>query len=161
MKSINFKDQLIIFTTIILILTVVFFSLTTTLKSNEKKINMQIIQNRAYLEQIRILVNKLESLEQEPVAPLMKESLSSFIESVAKNYSIQDNLQLNVFPESKRGMERVQVRFEQLNLNQFIEMLYNLENQWPIILISKIIIGISPGDRKVRVSFQAQKQTEI
>ena len=88
----------------------------------------------------------------------MSQSLSSFVENIARSLQIQDNLQLNVLNNVEMGTEGVKVALDKLKLDNLFSMLYRLENHRPVIRTSHLSISISPGDRLVRASFQVHKQ---
>ena len=131
------------------------------LQKTELKLDKRLSEKQEQLNQIRILSGEWNSLKQQPSAPVMKQALSFFIENVASSFAIQDNLQLNVLPQLDEGREGVQVRLDQLKLNQLTEMLFKLENHWPTLMLSQMNISISPGNRLVRASFQVHKQLGI
>ena len=88
----------------------------------------------------------------------MTRSLSSFVENEARSIGIQDNLQLNELTNVNRGIEVIKVGLDSLNLDNLITMLYKLENHRPVLKISHLNISISPGERKIRASFNIKKQ---
>ena len=127
-------------------------------QKTEKQLSSRLEEKKLQLEQLQLLAREWEMLQQESSAPVMKQPLSSFIENVARSFAIQDNLQLNVLPQVEEETEGVQVRLDRLKLDQLMDMLYQLENNRPVLRLSQLNISISPGYRLVRASFQVRKQ---
>ena len=73
---------------------------------------------------------------------------------------VQEQLQLNTLSSVPEGMEGVQVRLDQLKLDQLLDVLYRLEHHQPVLRLSQLDLAVSPGSRLVRVSFQVLKQQQ-
>jgi len=145
---------------ILLILVLFFYWGIQKLNNHEKVLRVQIETKEIQIKKIRSLSNEWSQLQRAVTAPIMPQALSSFVENVARSLNIQDNLQLNVLNNVNNGIEGVKVGLDRLELNNFISMLYQLENHRPVLKISYLNISISPGDRQIRASFQVHKQQE-
>ena len=128
------------------------------LNRQEQIILLKIEELELQINQIRSLSNELVQLQKKLTAPIMTQSLSSLVENVARSIGIQDNLQLNVLTNVKDGIDGIKVGLDRLKLDHLLSMLYKLENNRPVLKISHLSINISPGDRKIRASFQVKKQ---
>ena len=126
----------------------------------ERTALQQRLQNhKAQLKQVESLVQQWQEVQRVPTAPVMTQPLSSFIEGISRSLEIQDHLQLNVLNSVPEGTKGVQIRFDQLTLDQTIDVLYRLENHRPVLQIRQLNFSISPGNRFARLSFQVYKQT--
>ncbi len=128
------------------------------LNSQEKHLQQQLFEQEKQIKQVRKLSREWETLEKTPTSPVMSQSLSSFVENIARSLQIQDNLQLNVLNNVEMGTEGVKVALDKLKLDNLFSMLYRLENHRPVIKTSHLSISISPGLRLVRASFHVHKQ---
>ena len=73
---------------------------------------------------------------------------------------MQEQLQLNTLSSVPEGTEGVQVRLDQLKLDQLLDVLHRLEHHHPVLRLSRLNLTVSPGSRLVRVSFQVLKQQQ-
>ena len=112
------------------------------------------------LETVLDLGKEWRHLQGIPTARVMPDALSSFIESTARRLQIIENLQLNALPSNPSGMEGVQVRIDQLNLDQLFGIIYTIETNRPVLLVEQLDISISPGSRLLRASFRVFKQSK-
>tara|TARA_B100000686_G_scaffold282590_1_gene305082 strand:+ start:386 stop:871 length:486 start_codon:yes stop_codon:yes gene_type:complete len=160
MSKFSIREQLLIFSLLLLILVSVSIWSLQQFKNQEKILKLKLDQLEIQIRQVRALSNEWEQVRSKITSPIMPQALSSFVESIARSLDIQDNLQLNVLTNVKKGMEGVKVGLDRLKLDHFLSMLYKLENHRPVLKISNLSISISPGNRKIRASFQVHKQQE-
>lgn len=160
MSKFSIREQLLIFSLLLLILVSVSIWSLQQFKNQEKILKLKLDQLEIQIRQVRALSNEWEQVRSKITSPIMPQALSSFVESIARSLDIQDNLQLNVLTNVKKGMEGVKVGLDRLKLDHFLSMLYKLENHRPVLKISHLSISISPGNRKIRASFQVHKQQE-
>ena len=158
LRSLTLREQFLIAIMMVFALILGMGIFFQRLEHTEQKLGQKLSARQLQLDQIRALISEWNSLKQEPSAPVMNQALGTFIENVARSFAIQDILQLNVLPQVEEGMEGVQVRLDQLKLDQLTDMLYELENHWPMLRLSQMNISISPGNRLVRAGFQVHKQ---
>ena len=131
------------------------------LDHHENILNLKIEELKLQIKQIRSLSNEWTQLQSKLTAPIMPQSLSSLIENVARSIGVQDNLQLNDLTNVKNGIEGIKVGLDRLKLDHLLSMLYKLEHNKPVLKISHLSITISPGERKIRASFQVKKQKKV
>jgi len=124
----------------------------------EKNHLLKLEKLELQIKRIRSLSSEWDKIQRNPTSPVMIQDLSSFVEDIARSLEIQDNLQLNVLSNVQKGTEGVKVGLDRLKLDQFLSMLYKLENHWPVLHASHLKISISPGSRQIRTSFQVHKQ---
>ncbi|MBF0236923.1 MAG: type II secretion system protein M [SAR324 cluster bacterium] len=124
----------------------------------ESDLQLQILARQKQLESIEKSGKEWLSLQEAPTAPVMRDSLSSFIEQTVRRLGMHEFLQLNVLPTNPTGMEGVQVRIDQLNLDQLFNVIYTLEKNRPVLLIDQLEIAVSPGSRLLKTSFKVYKQ---
>jgi len=158
MRKFSIREQLLFFSITILILILATFWGVKKLNRQEQIILLKIEELELQINQIRSLSNELVQLQKKLTAPIMTQSLSSLVENVARSIGIQDNLQLNVLTNVKDGIDGIKVGLDRLKLDHLLSLLYKLENNRPVLKISHLSITISPGDRKIRASFQVKKQ---
>lgn len=120
----------------------------------------QLAQTQRQLRELESLVAEWGRVQQLPTAPVMAKPLSSFVEEVARSLRVQEQLQLNTLSSVPEGTEGVQVRLDQLKLEQLLDVLHRLEHHHPVLRLSRLDLTVSPGSRLVRVSFQVLKQQQ-
>ena len=125
-----------------------------------QQLERQLAQTQRQLRELEALVAEWNRVQQQPTAPVMGKPLSSFVEEVARALRVQEQLQLNTLSSVPEGMEGVQVRLDQLKLDQLLDVLYRLEHHQPVLRLSQLDLAVSPGSRLVRVSFQVLKQQQ-
>lgn len=160
MKKFSIREQLLIFSmSLILVASLALWGIRE-INKNENKLKIQRAKLEDQIKQIRYLSSEWSQLQQKLTAPIMLQSLSTFVENIARSIGIQDNLQLNVLTNVKLGTEGIKVGLDRLKLDHLILLLYKLENHRPVLKISHLSISISPGERRIRASFQVHKQKE-
>ena len=127
----------------------------------EARLTQNYKSKQQQLRQIQKLKSQWNGLQGVPTAPVMRGSLSSFVESIARRLRIQSRLQLNVLNNPTEGTEGVQVRIDQMNLDQLFDILYILEKKRPVLLIEQLDINRSPGTKLLRASFRVYKQRAV
>jgi len=160
MSRLSIREQVLIVFMILLAFILILIWGIRQLNSHEELLKLQGVNLELQIKKIRLLSNEWRQLQRTATAPIMPQALSSFIENVARSLEIQDNLQLNVLNNVNNGIEGVKVGLDRLKLDNFVSMLYQLENHRPVLKISFLSISISPGDRQIRASFQVYKQQE-
>ncbi len=158
MLNLTIREQLIIALVLLLLFVLAGMLGVKYLNSQEKHLQKQLFEQEKQIKQVRKLSREWETLEKTPTSPVMSQSLSSFVENIARSLQIQDNLQLNVLNNGEIGTEGVKVALDKLKLDNLFSMLYRLENHRPVIRTSHLSISISPGVRLVRASFHVNKQ---
>ena len=158
MPNFSLREQLLI--ALVLLIIILLFGTWSIQKINlqKKKLLQQYEKQEIQIKKIRNLSKDWYKLGSSRTTPLMLQDLSSFIENVARSLEIQDNLQLNVLTNVRKGTEGVKVGLDRLKLDQFLSMLYELENHRPVLNTSNLKISISPGSRLIRASFHVLKQ---
>ena len=160
MRKLSIREQLLIFPITFLLLIIAAIFGIKKLNSHEKIMNLRLEELKLQIKQIRTLSNEWAQLENKLIAPINTQSLSSLVENAARSIGIQDNLQLNVLTNVKNGIDGIKVGLDRLKLNHLLLMLYKLENNRPVLKVSHLSITISPGERKIRASFQVKKQNK-
>ena len=160
MSRLSIREQVLIVFMILLAFILILIWGIRQLNSHEELLKLQGVNLELQIKKIRLLSNEWRQLQRTATAPIMPQALSSFVENVARSLEIQDNLQLNVLNNVNNGIEGVKVGLDRLKLDNFVSMLYQLENHRPVLKISFLSISISPGDRQIRASFQVYKQQE-
>ena len=128
------------------------------LNRQERLLLQQLGKLEHQIEQVRFLSRELKDIKSSATVSTMIQALSSFVEKIARSLEIQDNLQLNVLTNVKKGTEGVKVGLDRVKLDHLMHMLYQLENHRPVLRTSHLSISISPGNRQIRASFQVHKQ---
>ena len=158
MLNLTIREQLLIALMFLLLFVMAGILAVKYLNSQEKQLQQQLSEQEKQIKQVRKLSREWETLEKTPTSPVMSQSLSSFVENIARSLQIQDNLQLNVLNNVEMGTEGVKVALDKLKLDNLFSILYRLENHRPVIRTSHLSISISPGVRLVRASFHVHKQ---
>jgi len=161
MRKFSIREQLLIFSITIMLLVLATIFGVKKINTHENILHLKLEELKLQIKQIRSLSNELAQLQGKLTAPIMPQSLSSLVENVARSIGIQDNLQLNDLTNVKNGIEGIKVGLDRLKLDHLLSMLYKLENNRPVLKISHLSITISPGERKVRASFQVKKQKKV
>ena len=157
MLNLTIREQLLIALMFLLLFVLGGIWGVRYLNSQEKYLQQQLSEREKQIKQVRKLSREWETLLKTPTSPVISQSLSSFVENIARSLQIQDNLQLNVLNNVEMGTEGVKVALDKLKLDNLFSMLYRLENHRPVIRTSHLSISISPGVRLVRASFHVHK----
>ncbi len=128
------------------------------LESYTSQLNTQLTARQRQLGHLENLEQEWLRLSAHPNLPVIKEPLSSFLESGARRIGLQEQLQLNPLSNAPEGTEGVQVRLDRINLDQMFDMLYFLENNKPVVLVEQMEVTTSPGSKLIRISFRVYKQ---
>ena len=158
MTKFSIKEQIFIFSMILLLIVSLAIWGIQEINTNEKTLKIKREKLETQIKKIRYLSSEWSKLQQQSIAPVMLQPLSTFVESIARSIGIQDNLQLNVLTNVKLGTEGIKVGLDRLKLDHLVSLLYKLENHRPVLKISNLSISISPGERNIRSSFQVHKQ---
>lgn len=146
-----------------LLLGIVFLSSLILQKVEEQQ---QSLEKRTNIQQLQF--KNVQKLEREwrqvnQVRPLatISRSLTSYMESMARDFNLQQQLQLNAINSgNSAGIEGVEIRLNPLNLDQMFDIIYFLENNRPVLLVKKLEINTIPGSQLLRMTFQVFKQTK-
>ncbi len=158
MLNLSMREQLLIALMLLLIILLSGIWGIYKFNSQEKNLLLKLEKQELKIKRIRSLLSEWDKIQRNPTSPVMFQDLSSFVENIARSLEIQDNLQLNVLSNVQKGTEGVKVGLDRLKLDQFLSMLYKLENHRPVLHTSHLKISISPGSRQIRTSFQVHKQ---
>lgn len=159
MRELTLREQLLLGLLLLAALAFGGVYLQKQWTAQEALLVQQLEDQQQQLRQLESLARQWQELQMQPLAPTMKEPLSAFVEGVARELKIQDNLQLNALSTAPEGMEGVQVRLDKLNLDQALEVLYRLENHQPVLRLEQLLFSVAPGSRVVRLNFQVFKQS--
>ena len=159
MRELNLREKLLLGLLLLIGLAFGGVYVQKQLAGQEALLQQQLDNRRQQLRQLQVLASEWNQLKNRPLAPVMKQPLSAFVEAVARDLKIQDNLQLNVLSNPPEGLDGVQVRLDKLNLDDALEVLYKLENNQPVLQIEQLLFSVAPGSRVVRLNFQVFKQS--
>ena len=159
MRELNLREQLLLGLLLLIGLAFGGVYVQKQLAGQEALLQQQLDNRRQQLRQLQALASEWNQLKNRPLAPVMEQPLSAFVEAVARDLKIQDNLQLNALSNPPEGLDGVQVRLDKLNLDDALEVLYRLENNQPVLQIEQLLFSVAPGSRVVRLNFQVFKQS--
>ena len=74
----------------------------------EALLQQQLDNRRQQLRELQALASEWNQLKNRPLAPVMEQPLSAFVEAVARDLKIQDNLQLNALSNPPEGLDGVE-----------------------------------------------------
>ena len=150
MRELTLREQLLLGLLLLIGLASGGVYVQKQLAGQEALLQQQLDNRQQQLRQLQILAREWNQLKNRPLAPVMEQPLSAFVEAVARDLKIQDNLQLNVLSNPPEGLDGVQVRLDKLNLDDALEVLYRLENNQPVLQIEQLLFSVAPGSRVVR-----------
>ena len=159
MRELNLREKLLLGLLLLIGLAFGGGYVQKQLAGQEALLQQQLDNRRQQLRQLQALASEWNQLKNQPLAPVMEQPLSAFVEAVARDLKIQDNLQLNALSNPPEGLDGVQVRLDKLNLDDALEVLYRLENNQPVLQIEQLLFSVAPGSRVVRLNFQVFKQS--
>ncbi len=159
MRELTLREQLLLGLLLLIGLAFGGVYVQKQLAGQEALLQQQLDNRRQQLRQLQALASEWNQLKNRPLAPVMEQPLSAFVEAVARDLKIQDNLQLNALSNPPEGLDGVQVRLDKLNLDDALEVLYRLENNQPVLQIEQLLFSVAPGSRVVRLNFQVFKQS--
>ena len=159
MRELTLREQLLLGLLLLVGLAFGGVYVQKQLAGQEALLQQQLDNRRQQLRQLQALASEWNQLKNRPLAPVMEQPLSAFIEAVARDLKIQDNLQLNALSNPPEGLDGVQVRLDKLNLDDALEVLYRLENNQPVLQIEQLLFSVAPGSSVVRLNFQVFKQS--
>ncbi|MGK5091441.1 type II secretion system protein GspM [Deltaproteobacteria bacterium TL4] len=158
MSELSQRERLLIAVMMGLLIALLVSMIAKKLSGYEASLTQQKQTQEKRLKEVQKLEKEWIGLQNTSTAPIMPGSLSSFVESTARKLQIHNNLQLNAITNAPSGTEGVQVRLDQLNLDQLFETLYTIEKKYPVLLMDQLDVSISPGSRMLRVAFRVYKQ---
>lgn len=128
---------------------------------NQRKHDLQtnLTQTINYLDQAKTLAREWKYLAEIKTPPVNSMALVTQVERVADQLGLRENLQLNALSANvPPGMEGLRVTLDKVNLDQAIEILYQIENNKPVLLVNNLDMGKIPGSTLLRLSFLIFKQ---
>lgn len=160
MRSLTLREQLLIGVLALMIVGIGVGWGLSGWQGQAQVLERKLAQTQRQLRELDGLVAEWGRVRQQSTAPVMGKPLSSFVEEVARSLRVQEQLQLNTLSSVPEGTEGVQVRLDQLKLDQLLDVLHRLEHHRPVLRLSQLDLTVSPGSRLVRVSFQVLKQQQ-
>jgi type II secretory pathway component PulM len=158
MRELTLREQILIGLMALFGVVLAVLFVQKQLDARETRLLQQLESKREQLAELERLGREWSDLQALPTAPTMQEPLSAFVEGIARQLEIQEGLQLNTLSSPPEGMEGVQVRLDKLNLEQALDVLYQLENHHPVLRLEQLLFSVSPGNRQIRLNFQVFKQ---
>ena len=111
-----------------------------------KELEQEIEKRNALLIKARVMAEEL-SVPRASGANVKISSLIGHIEELAGKIALKEQLQMNRVPTDKaKGVEVVDLKLDELNLDQVVSFLYLLENSKPPLVIDQF--EINPSFRK-------------
>jgi len=119
-----------------------------------------ITQHTAMLNKAKVLSSDLAVQKRNPATKAKIASLIGHIEKLAEKNALKERLQMNRVPLDKnKGVEGVDIKLDQLNLDQVVSFLYLLENSRPQLVIDQLEIDPSFREKNhLRISLRVLAQ---
>ena len=126
-------------------------------------IEAALVLKQQQLQIVEQLEKEWLELNRQQTLPLIDRPLKTFVENGVETLNLQENqhnLQMNDLTNVPATMEGIQVRLEQLNLDQLFDVLFFLENHKPVVLIEQLDVTKRPGTNLLRLVFRIYKQKQ-
>ena len=105
MRELTLREQLLLGLLLLIGLASGGVYVQKQLAGQEALLQQQLDNRQQQLRQLQMLAREWNQLKSRPLAPVMEQPLSAFVEAVARDLKIQDNLQLNVLSNPPEGLD--------------------------------------------------------
>ena len=156
------RDKMLILGLGVFIALLLVYFIADQLGGYRAGIEKKIGQHTAMLNKVKVLAAELGSSREIQRNPGKIISLIGHIEQLADKNALKERLQLNRVPLDKsKGVEGVDIKLDQLNLDQIVSFLFLLENSKPQLVIDQL--EIDPSFRQkdhLRLSLRVLARTD-
>ncbi len=130
--------------------TVIYF-LGVALQSRNSDLDRKIRRQQALLAKITTLNTQLDRVKKSrPRANVRRPPLIGHIEQLAARVTLKDRIQLNQVPrERTKGMQGIDIKLDNLTLDEMMEFIYVLENSGFGIVVDQLDITWSFRSKKL------------
>ncbi|MBF0277616.1 MAG: hypothetical protein HQM13_07495 [SAR324 cluster bacterium] len=131
------------------------------LESYKSTIEAERVLKQKQLEIVGQLEKEWAELNRRTPLPVIPQVLKTFVENGVKKLKLEEkqhNLQMNDLSSVPENMEGIQVKLEQLNLDQMFDILFFLEDNKPVVLVEQMEISNRPGTDLLRLNLRIYKQ---
>ena len=106
----------------------------------------RIFEARTLLTRVVTISEQLSNQEAVPRKSGPRLSLIGHLEQLAERAAVKNRLQLNRIPQEKtKGLEGLEVKLDELTLDEMIAFIYSVENTDPVLVLDQL--DISPSFR--------------
>ena len=127
MRDLTLREQILIALMVILFIAFIPYYFLNQWQQERNRLSVQYTTKIQQLETLQALEQEWQSIRQQPRPAILSRSLSSLMESNASRMGIQDRLQINNLQGLNfEDREGIQVRLNQLNLDEAYELIYFL-----------------------------------
>lgn len=141
-------------------LTILYF-LVAQMRGWEQQLQKDISRQQFLLDKARILAAGLEKTAAKPRSRNKpKRSLIGYIERLAAQNALKDRVQLNrVAIDKSKGVEGIDIKLNNLTLDEMVKFLYEIENSKPPLVVDKVDISQSfRAKKKLRLTLRVLGQ---
>lgn len=116
-------------------------------RAYETGLRQRIERQENVLRQARALRTELERLQGRAGGPTLNRPLIGYLERLAQRAQLGDRIQLNAVPQQvTAGLQGVEVKVDNLTLDELVDLLYIVENAEPKVVIDQM--ELSPAFRE-------------
>lgn len=114
------------------------------LATHEQGLALELRRQQETLREAQALRREVARLERRPTARVLERPLIGHVEELAGRVGLGERIQLNVLPEQTlSGMQGVELRLDQLTLDELVQLLHTVENSEPALVIDQMELAPS------------------
>ena len=140
------EKSLIIAALVILVPLLLFRFILIPVKDRQQELAVKIESLKTKIDQANLLGQELVFLKRE--TKIKSASLSKKIDSLLRQNGLKSRSKITV-EEQPRGGQRLILKLDEINLTEFSNLIYKIENSKPIIMIDNIDINTSYKNKKL------------
>lgn len=156
------REKLLIAGLAALVVATVFYFLISQIFSYQRDLAQEISRHEFLLNKARVLAASLGPAAAPRSAPQnANRSLIGYLERVAAQQGLKERVQLNRVPIDKaKGVEGIDVKLNELSLDDVVRFIYEIENSRPPLVIDQLEITESfRTKKKLRLNVRVLGQT--
>ena len=143
-----------------LLIVFLFYLIVVGIGSYESGLAKRVADIKAKFQKVELVTTELARLKKRPTSIKRNQPLIGYIEQIAGTIRLKDRIQLNLIPQEKQDIEAVEIKVDQLTLDEMMGLIYALENSKPKMVIDHMELNHSFKGRdllRIRLRVLAQK----
>ena len=140
------REKLLLAALAILVVVAGLLFVSSRVNAYRGSLERRIFEAQTLLTRVVTISEQLSSQEAAPRKGGPRLSLIGHLEQLAERAAVKNRLQLNRIPQEKtKGLEGLEVKLDELTLDEMIAFIYSVENSDPVLVLDQL--DISPSFR--------------
>ncbi|MCH7479300.1 MAG: type II secretion system protein M [SAR324 cluster bacterium] len=142
------REKLLLAALAILVVVAGLLFVSSRVNAYQSGLERRIFEARTLLTRVVTISEQLSLQETAPRKGGPRLSLIGHLEQLAGRAAVKNRLQLNRIPQEKtKGLEGLEVKLDELTLDEMIAFIYSVENSDPVLVLDQLDISPSFRDR--------------